>query len=223
MHLSRRSRIAGVAIALLALAGLGLRFGLFLPKAWSMGLSTWTATGNFHSYFSVLTNLLVAITFLAPFSIFRQARVRGAITLYALLVGVVYEAMLRGVWHPGGAEFAASLILHDAVPVAVVAHWWLLREKRALSWSHPVAWLGFPLLYLAYAVARGELTGWWLYPFLDVPALGYLRVAINTCALLGFLLVLGLAMVAWDRRGLSVATLVPSLEEDESLVGLSQA
>lgn len=212
-----------MAIALLALAGLGLRFGLFLPKAWSMGLSTWTATGNFHSYFSVLTNLLVAITFLSPFPSFREARVRGAVTLYALLVGAVYEAMLRGVWHPGGAEFAVSLILHDAVPIAVVAHWFLFREKGALRWSDPTAWLAFPLLYLGYAVARGELTGWWLYPFLDVPALGYLRVGINTCALLGLLLVLGLTMVAWDRRGLSREATVLGLEEDEPLVGLSQA
>ncbi len=210
MHLPRRSRIADAAIAVLALAGLGLRFGLFLPKAWSMGLSTWTATGNFHSYFSVLTNLLVVIVFLIPVPSFRAAKVRGAITLYALLVGVVYETMLRGVWHPGGAEFAASLILHDAVPLAVVARWFLSREKGALRWSDPAAWLAFPLLYLAYAVARGELTGWWLYPFLDVPVLGILRVALNTCALLSFLLILGLAMVAWDRRGLSQ-------EDEESL------
>lgn len=223
MHLQRRSKLAGVAIGLLALAGLGLRFGLFLPKAWSMGLSTWTATGNFHSYFSVLTNLLVVLTFLSPFSTFRQAKVRGAITLYATLVGAVYEVMLRGVWHPGGAEFAASLILHDAVPIAVVAHWLLLREHGGLRWSHPLAWLGFPLAYLAYALLRGEFTGWWLYPFMDASALGYLRVTLNACALLALLFLLGTAMVAWDRRGLRRVEPALDLDEDESFQGLSRA
>lgn len=221
MHLERRSKIAGAAIALLALAGLGLRYGLFLSQAWASGLSTWRATGNFHSYFTVLANLMVVVAFMAPGSFFRHARVRGSVTLYIALVGLVYEVMLRRVWHPEGAEFIASLILHDAVPLAVIAHWLLLREKGALRWSHPFAWLWFPIAYLAYAFARGQFTGWWLYPFIDASALGYVRVFLNAAALIALFLILGLAMVLWDRRG----TQRPSegLDEDEALPGLSGA
>lgn len=222
MHLERRSKIAGAAIALLALAGLGLRYGLFLSQAWASGLSTWRATGNFHSYFTVLANLMVVVAFMAPGSFFRHARVRGSVTLYIALVGLVYEVMLRRVWHPEGAEFVASLILHDAVPLAVIAHWLLLREKGALRWSHPFAWLWFPIAYLAYAFARGRFTGWWLYPFIDASSLGYLRVFLNAAALIALFLILGLAMVLWDRRGTDPSEAL-ELDEDGTLPGLSEA
>lgn len=215
MHLERRSKAAGAAIALLALAGLGLRYGLFLSQAWACGLSTWRATGNFCSYFTVLANLMVAAAFLTPGSWFRGARVRGGATLHIALVGLVYELMLRRIWHPDGAEFLASFILHDAVPLAVLAHWLLLRERGALRWPDPFAWLGFPIGYLAYALTRGELTGWWLYPFLDASALGYLRVGLNAAALLALVLVLGLAMVAWDGRETRQAAEAQELDGDE--------
>ncbi len=221
MHLERRSKIAGVAIALLAMVGLGLRFTLFLPKAWAMGLSTWTAVGNFHSYFSVLANLMVAAAFMAPFPFFRKAKVRAGVTLYIALVGLIYEMMLRRVWHPVGAEFVASFILHDLVPIAAAAHWLLLREKGALRWSHPAAWLGFPLAYLGYALLRGHLTGWWLYPFMDASTLGYPRVGLNASLLVALLLLLGSLMVAWDRRELH-STKTGVLEED-AITGLSRA
>lgn len=217
MHLERRSKIAGLAIALLALAGLGLRYSLFLSQAWDSGLSTWRATGNFLSYFTVLANLMVAAAFLAPGSFFRDARARGGVTLYILKVALVYELLLRRVWHPQGAEFLASLLLHDAVPLAVLAHWLLLREKGALRWSQPFAWLGVPILYLGYVVLRGTLTGWWLYPFMDASALGYLRVSLTAAALLGLFLISGLAMVLWDRRGARDGSQALDLDEDGAL------
>lgn len=217
MHLERRSKIAGAAIALLALTGLGLRYGLFLSQAWDSGLSTWQATGNFYSYFTVLANGLVVLAFTAPGSFFRNAQARASVTLYIAVVGLVYELMLRGIWHPEGAEFFASLILHDAVPLAVLAHWLLLREKGALRWTHPFGWLWFPIAYLAYAVLRGEWTGWWLYPFIDASALGHLRAALNAAALIALFLLLGMAMVAWDRRrsGRPAARAEVDADEDE--------
>lgn len=223
MHLERRSKRFGAAIALLALAGLGLRYGLFLSEAWASGLTTWRATGNFLSYFTILANLLVALAFLAPLPFLRGAGARGGVTLYAVQVGLVYEALLRRIWHPQGAEFLASLILHDAVPLGVLAYWLLLREKGALRWSQPVAWLAFPTAYLGYVVLRGEFTGWWLYPFLDASALGYLRVCLTATALLALLLVIGMAMVLWDRREAQGPSEAPDGEEGEALPDMSGA
>ena len=217
MHLERRSKLAGAAIALLALTGLGLRYSLFLSQAWDSGLSTWSATGNFLSYFSILANLLVVLAFLVPGSFLRGAKARGGVTLYIVKVGLVYELMLRPVWHPQGAEFFASLLLHDAVPLAVLVYWLLLREKGALRWSQPIAWLAFPVAYLGYVLLRGEFTGWWLYPFMDARTLGYLRVSLTSAALLALLLVLGLAMVTWDRWRMPGSSLASETDEDGAL------
>jgi hypothetical protein len=216
MHLERPSKIAGVTIGLLALAGVGFRYSLFLSQAWDSGLSTWRATGNFLSYFTILANLLAAIAFLAPLPFLRDERIRGGVTLYLVKVGLVYEVLLRRVWHPQGAEFLASLILHDAVPLVMLAYWLLLREKGALRWSQPIAWLAFPIVYLAYVFLRGSLTGWWLYPFMDASALGYLRVLLTAAALLALFLVLGSAMVLWDRWGAAPSEEL-ELDEDGAL------
>ena len=40
---------------------------------------------------------------------------------------------------------------------------------------------GFPI---AYAMARGAITGFYPYPFIDVPALGIARVIVNALAIL---------------------------------------
>jgi hypothetical protein len=122
------------------------------------------------------------------------------VTLYIAVVGLVYEGVLRRLWHPEGAQFIADLLLHDAVPLAVVAHWLFLRERGALNRRDPFAWLAYPAAYLAYALLRGATTGWWAYPFVDASALGYARVLLNGAVLMAVFLGLGFGMVAMDRR-----------------------
>lgn len=223
MGRGRISRFAGLAIALLAFSGLVLRYGLLLSDALNFGESGWGITGTFFSYFTILTNLLVVVVFSAPGAWFRSARTRGSVTLYIVVVGVVYELLLRRLWHLEGLQFLSSLLLHDAVPLAVLAHWLFLREESALRWTDPFAWLAFPLGYLAYALARGAYMGWWAYPFIDASELGYVRVMINAAGLVAMFVALGLAMVAWDRRpGTGTSEAKPSLapEEEEDLVEL---
>jgi hypothetical protein len=193
--------VADLLIALLTTTGLALQLGILLGGAWAKGHSGWGAAWNFFSYFTILSNLLVAIAFTAPGAFWGRAGTRGGVTLYIAVVGLVYELVLRRLWHPEGAQFIADLLLHDAVPLAVVARWLFLRERGALRWRHPFIWLAYPGAYLAYAVARGELTGWWAYPFLDASTLGYGRVLLNAAGLLTLFVVLGMAMVAWDRPG----------------------
>lgn len=203
MQVDHRSHPGGLPVACLALAGLGLRYALFLPDAWDCGLSTWAATGNFFSFFTVHANLALALALLAPVR-FRRPWALGGVTVTLLLVGLIYEALLRGVWNPGGGEFLASLILHDLVPLAALVLWLRRPERGALRWRHAFLWLAFPGAYLLYLVLRGLATGWWIYPFLDVQTLGAARVAATAAALLGLHLAAGLALVAWDRRGSSV-------------------
>lgn len=194
------ARRAGLLIALIAITGLALQLGILLGAAWAKGQSGWGAAANFFSYFTILSNLLVAASFAAPGAFWRSARTRGAVTLYIAVVGLVYELVLRRLWHPQGAQFMADLLLHDAVPLAAVAHWLFLRERGALKGPDPIAWLLFPAAYLVYALLRGATTGWWAYPFIDASILGYARVLLNAAVLMAVFLGLGFGMVAWDRR-----------------------
>ncbi|HEU4950995.1 MAG TPA: Pr6Pr family membrane protein [Holophagaceae bacterium] len=201
-------------VACLALFGLGLRYALFLPAARACGFSAWTATGNFFSFFTVHANLALALVLLVPGRLRRPWALGGA-TLTLGLVGLIYETLLRGVWNPGGGEFLASLILHDLVPLAALALWFRRPERGALRWRHAFLWLIFPAAYLLYLVFRGLATGWWIYPFLDVQALGAARVALTASALLGLHLLGGLALVAWDRRSLAPQEEAPEIFELE--------
>ena len=47
----------------------------------------------------------------------------------------------------------------------------------------PCWWLAWPLGYAAYALLRGAATGFYPYPFVDVPSLGMGRVLGNVAGL----------------------------------------
>jgi len=68
-----------------------------------------------------------------------------------------------------------------------------------LSWRAPLAWLLYPLLYVAYSLLYGALTGRYLYPFGDVTVLGYGGALANGLVILAGFLGLGLIVVAIDR------------------------
>ena len=188
-------------IASLAAAGLLLQLGILVGAAWGRGESGWGAAANCFSYFTILTNLLVALAFGLPAAWARSALVRGGLTLHIGVVGLVYELALRRLWHPEGLQFLADLLLHDAVPLSVIA-WWLLKRRRgALAWPDALWWLLYPAAYLAFALWRGFSSGWWAYPFLNAASLGAPRVALNAGLLVLLFTGLGLGLVAWDRRG----------------------
>lgn len=188
-------------IAALAAAGLLLQLGILVGAAWGRGESGWGAAANCFSYFTILTNLLVALAFGLPAAWARSALIRGGLTLHIGVVGLVYELVLRRLWHPEGLQFLADLLLHDAVPLSVAA-WWLWRRRRgALEWPDAFWWLLYPAAYLAFALWRGFAGGWWAYPFLNATSLGAAQVALNAGLLVLLFTGLGLGLVAWDRRG----------------------
>jgi hypothetical protein len=59
--------------------------------------------------------------------------------------------------------------------------------RKLPRWA-PLAWCIYPLIYIAYALARGALLGSYPYHFIDVTSLGYSHVLLNS---LGLLLVFG--------------------------------
>lgn len=73
------------------------------------------------------------------------------------------------------------------------------RHRQVLAKHTPLRWCVFPAAYLAYALIRGAMLGSYPYPFIDVLAIGYMRVAINSIGLLVLFLALGYSVLGLSR------------------------
>ena len=161
------------------------------------------------AYFTVLSNLATLIL-MARAALTGQitAKVAAVITVVMVLVGLGYHTLLAGLWAHSGLAWWADQGLHTAAPILVVLWWMALAPKAGLTGRDALRWLVWPTGYAAYALARGRVTGFYPYPFIDLSALTATRVAINLGALsLAFVAVAGLliriARQLSDRPGSS--------------------
>lgn len=195
-------RTTAALIASVAWTGLIVQFVLTYAQSSSVLLTLWIIG----EYFTILTNLLVAVVFTGV-AFGRRSFYKGwllAGTMLSIaLVGVVYALLLRGALADAGGSALVDTLLHDATPILVTLYWIVFVRKGTLRWPHPLLWSIYPLAYLAYAVARGMATGKYAYPFLDVPVIGWPRMAGNAAAIAAAFLAVAYAVVWIDR---SIAT-----------------
>jgi hypothetical protein len=160
---------------------------------------------NTLSYFTILTNLLLAIVTTACFlrgdadTLLTRPSTQSAVALYIFVVGLIYTLLLRAIWNPTGLNAILDTALHDVTPVLYLLYWFLFVPKGTLRWNMPFYWLAYPVLYVVYCILRGSLTGLYPYHFVDVTILGYPRALLNTALLLLGFWILGLVLVAIDR------------------------
>ena len=171
----------------------------------AQGESALVGIVNTLSYFTILTNLLVAIVCTAcalrgtADTLLTRTSTQSATAVYIFVVGVTYSLLLRSVWEPTGINAVLNVILHDVTPIAFVLYWFFFVPKGTLRWSQPVYWLVYPLVYVIYSISRGAITGLYPYHFVDVTVLGYPRALTNTVLLLVGFWIVGLIVVAIDR------------------------
>jgi len=194
---------AAVTMALLGWFALALQLGLIVANA----TDSLTAVFNFFSYFTILTNILVAAVLTVPLlgsdaARLASASVRSATAVYIAIVGSVYVLVLQDLWNPQGWQALADVLLHKVVPVLYIAYWCAFVQKTSLGWRDIPRWQIYPLLYFVYAVARGWLTGWYAYPFIDVSQLGFARVLLNAAGLVA-VFVLSSALVVGIGRAVA--------------------
>lgn len=155
------------------------------------------ATIRFFSYFTILTNLLVAVYFtfqtFSSFSIIKKSGMLTAITIYILIVGFIYQIILRSTWNPTGLQRLVDELLHTIIPILVLIYWYNFENKRDLSYKQIPSWAIYPLLYLFYILIRGHFSDFYPYPFVNVTDLGYSQVFINSFWILVFFI--GLSML----------------------------
>ena len=193
------ARILAALIAAVAWIGLAMQFRASLASLHTVPATLWAML----LYFTVITNLLVAVVFTAfalrlsriatPFSL-------GGVTIAILLVGIVYNTLLKGLVELSGGAKLADAINHSITPVTVTLFWLFVADKGRLGKWAPIQWAGFPLLYFVYALARASLDGKYPYPFMNVEQLGWPQTLANAAIMaLGFVAV-GFAMRWLDRR-----------------------
>ena len=208
MNKSRVSSTYTVITAVIAWFALALQLYLLISRTPGNGMTPLLAVGRFLIFFTILSNLLVAVSLtivlVKPGSsaglFFARPSSIAAVTCYIFIVGLVYNIVLRSIWQPRGLQQLADELLHVGVPVLFVLYWLLFASKRSLHWKHAFQWLLFPAAYFAYALARGALEGFYAYPFINVPELGYGRVGANAAGLLIIFLATGPGIVATGKK-----------------------
>lgn len=201
-----RRRFVAVA-AVLGWAGLSIQLYLIFYSRWTLGASLLGGLVSFFSYFTVLSNTLVATVLTCALTSresaarrwFLQPWVSGAIAVSIAVVGLAYNILLRHLWHPEGWQWLADELMHDVMPLLFLAWWWLCVPKGTLRLRHIALWVIYPLLYFAYALLRGHLLAVYPYPFIDVDKLGYPQVFVNAGGLLAGFVVIALLVIALDR------------------------
>lgn len=194
--------------ALLAAAAVIIQFWLALQNR---AASVPETIVRFFSFFTVLTNSLVAICFTAVAArgisnklFFARPSTLAATAGYILVVGLVYQLVLRATWHPQGLQKWVDEALHTVNPVYYFLFWLLFVPKNALKWSGVFPWLVYPGVYLIYVLLRGTASGFYPYPFINVTQLGYSKIAVNAAVLLlvflfFFCLMVGIAKLSGKR------------------------
>jgi hypothetical protein len=160
---------------------------------------------RFFSYFTVQSNLLAAATALSliarPNRDGRTWRVLRVAALVGMTVTfVVYTIALRPILHLGGIAKVTDIGFHYVAPMMTIGGWLLFGPWPRIDVESLVRHLAWPFSYLIYVLVLGTVTGWYPYPFLDVPLLGYPRALLNALIVTVLLLFVGAVFRIIDAR-----------------------
>lgn len=203
----KAERIVAAIVALIAWSGLILQFAIFADQV-GVARATWRYVG----FFTVLSNIGIACiaTAMALGSNNRltaaRARLMGLTAI--VTVGFVHSMLLRSLWNPTGLQKLADAALHDWTPI-LFATLWALGPHGELRWRDLTWAMGPPALYLAYALGRGAVDGWYPYYFLNPTLQTGAQLAASifgTLVVFAIVAACGIAVDRWlARRGASRA------------------
>ncbi|MFZ4769268.1 MAG: Pr6Pr family membrane protein [Ferruginibacter sp.] len=164
---------------------------------------------RFFSFFAILVNIIVAVYFtliyLRPVAdkskSWFNASSQTAITVYILVVGIIYNLMLRSLWASTGMQKIVENLLHFIIPGLYFFYWLVFVEKQGLKWKQAFVWLLYPLLYFIAILIRGAFsnTNYYPYPFVDVYNHGYEKVFIGCGFILLLVLILSFTLIGVSK------------------------
>jgi hypothetical protein len=211
-------RFTRLAVAVLIVVALVAQF------RWSSDNRPTFTAGNFFSYFTVQSNILLAVTFVAlvvrptlaqrlPF-----LTLRGIATLDVIVTGLVYTLLLA----PSSADVDVTLkwvdfVLHTLAPIAGLVDWLVDAPHRRIPLRTVAIWLAYAVVWLGYTMIRGAATDWYPYPFLDPDEESVGSIIVTCLAITAVFVVLSAGLCWWSARrapdaGLSLSTRAATTE-----------
>lgn len=188
----------------------------FMLVGWFSVIGHYIAKADFHSlagtldylsYFTMLSNTLVATTFTAA-ALFPETRVGRfllspvvalATAVYISVTGLVFFFLLSGLYVIHGWEARYDHLLHYVMPPAYVLFWLLYVPKGSLHLRN-IPWIIVPpLVYGGWTLVHGALSGFYPYPFVNVPQLGYASVLTHVAEFVLVFAFVGVVFVVLDR------------------------
>nr|WP_255599315.1 Pr6Pr family membrane protein [Hasllibacter sp. MH4015] len=126
-------------------------------------------------------------------------RLIKAICIAIVLVGLIYHTLLAHLVALSGLDLWADHGTHTFVPILSGLWWLFLAPKPGFRWADIPLWVAWPVIYCIYILIRASFTGFYPYPFLNVPEIGWDGLAAPVAGLLvGFVLV-GLVMTGLGK------------------------
>jgi uncharacterized membrane protein len=129
------SRICAGVLAVLGWTALGIELAFTISGALAKGAPLTPALIRYFSFFTILTNLLLALVLTtsclrpAADSFFLRPGVRTGALVYVIMVGAVYALLLSNLYHWTGLVFVADHILHVTLPILYPLYWLAFAEK----------------------------------------------------------------------------------------------
>jgi len=167
---------------------LDISMGLLIIAAYIDLISGQLAEGTFTpaTHFAYLTNqtsysnivVLIAGGILAwtkATDTVLYATVRANFAVYAVVVGLVYNWLLR---EPDHFDFHNE-VTHVAIPIYLLADWVIRARRPRIGWN--TLWIGvsYPIVWALITLVRGQYVDWYPYFFLNpTEGLGWSGVAL---------------------------------------------
>jgi len=156
---------------------------------------------HYLTFFTIMSNTIAAVTFLVGAARWRSPRsatfdfLRGFSVVSMSLTGVVFAVLLSGTNVDTAIPWVNSVV-HEVMPIVVVADWLIDPPQSRLTYRQGFMWLVYPAVWSVYEQIQGAIRGKYHYPFTNPTPNGYGSVILLSLVLLVF--VLGVcAIVVW--------------------------
>ncbi len=181
----RNPRIWHGATALVAWGSIILQLFYSAVGVPGDGLSAGVRVARFFCYFTILSNIVVAlVTTALALNPDRNGRIFRVLRLDSLVMitvtGLIYTIVLAPLYAaPTGGRAIANAGLHYVTPILTVVAFLVVGPRLKWSVKEVFAALILPLIWVAFILSQGAFSHWYPYPFINVNDLGYATVGVN--------------------------------------------